>query len=62
VNGRYPYEWSDEQRGKAVAQDIIEPLAITLLSSSIGNGAAHGTSEGTASEASDTVATSGFIG
>ena len=62
VNGRYPHEWSDEQRGKAVAQDIIEPLAITLLSSSIGNGAAHGTSEVTASEASDTVATSGFIG
>src|SRR6266576_5337816 len=62
VNGRYPHEWSDEQRGKAVAQDIIEPLAITLLSSSIGNGAAHGASEGTASEASDTVAASGFIG
>ncbi|HEX6552034.1 MAG TPA: MDR family MFS transporter [Ktedonobacteraceae bacterium] len=62
VNGRYPHEWSDEQRGKAVAQDIIEPLAITLLTSSIGNGAAHGPSEGTASEASDTVATSGLIG
>ena len=62
VNGRYPHEWSDEQRGKAVAQDIIEPLAITLLSSSIGNGAAHGASEGTASEASDTVAAGGFIG
>src|SRR2546430_12516768 len=62
VDGRYPHEWSDEQRGKAVAQDIIEPLAITLLSSSIGNGAAHGASEGTASEASDTVAASGFIG
>src|SRR2546429_4761915 len=62
VDGRYPHEWSDKQRGKAVAQDIIEPLAITLLSSSIGNGAAHGASEGTASEASDTVAASGFIG
>src|SRR5947209_1304686 len=62
VNGRYPHERSDEQRGKAVAQDIIEPLAITLLSSSIGNGAAHGASEGTASEASDTVAAGGFIG
>ena len=45
-----------------MAQDIIEPLAITLLSSSIGNGAAHGASEGTASEASDTVAAGGFIG
>ncbi len=38
VDGRYPHEWSDEQRGKAVAQDIIEPLAISLIASSIGNG------------------------
>lgn len=62
VNGRYPHEWSDEQRGKAVAQEIIEPLAITLLASSVGNGAAHGSSEETASEASDTITTSGLPG
>ncbi len=31
VDGRYPHEWSDEQRGKAVARDIIEPLSIMLL-------------------------------
>src|SRR5690348_2347759 len=31
VNGSYPHTWSDEQRGKAVAQDIIEPLAISLI-------------------------------
>jgi hypothetical protein len=41
VDGRYPHEWSDEQRAKAVAQDIIEPLSITLLASSIGNGEGH---------------------
>src|SRR6266581_214722 len=41
VNGRYPYTWSDEQRGKAVARDFLEPLAIALLASSISNGGAH---------------------
>jgi hypothetical protein len=41
VNGRYPHNWSDEQRGRAVAQEIIEPLSITLLASSIGNGNRH---------------------
>jgi len=66
VNGRYPYTWSDEQRGRAVAQDIIEPLAISLLASSISNGGAHTNgavpqvSEGTSSEASDTA--NSFIG
>jgi EmrB/QacA subfamily drug resistance transporter len=68
VNGRYPHEWSDEQRGKAVAQDVIEPLAISLIASSIGNGGEHtngatpGTSEATASEANDMLSTGGFIG
>lgn len=37
VDGRYPHEWSHEQRGKAVAQDVIEPMAISLIASSIGN-------------------------
>ncbi len=66
VNGRYPYTWSDEQRGRAVAQDIIEPLSISLLASSISNGGAHANgavppvSEGTSSEASDI--TNSFIG
>jgi len=66
VNGRYPYTWSDEQRGRAVAQDIIEPLSISLLASSLSNGGAHANgavppvSEGTSSEASDI--TNSFIG
>jgi EmrB/QacA subfamily drug resistance transporter len=35
VDGRYPHDWSEEQRGKAVAQDVIEPLSILLLASSV---------------------------
>jgi EmrB/QacA subfamily drug resistance transporter len=68
VNGRYPHEWSDEQRGKAAAQDIIEPLAISLITSSIGNeerqtnGARPGSTEETGPEASDELATNSFIG
>ena len=40
VDGRYPQTWSEAQRGRAVAQDIIEPLAIQLLLSSVSRGAA----------------------
>jgi hypothetical protein len=47
ANGRYPDTWSEEQRGKAVAQDIIEPLSIALLASSLGNG---GNANGAASQ------------
>ena len=68
VNGRYPHEWSDSQRGKAVAQDIIEPLAISLLTSSIGNGEGHSngvspaSSAETVPEANDMLSTDSFIG
>jgi hypothetical protein len=68
VNGRYPHTWSDEQRGKAVARDIIEPLSIMVLTSAIGNGGdyANGavaeTSAGSAPEASEMPATSSFVG
>jgi hypothetical protein len=68
VNGRYPQTWSDEQRGRAVAEEIIEPLSITLLASSLANGGEHangatpGTSGGTSpEEASDTLSTNSFI-
>ena len=30
-DGRYPHEWTAERRGRAVAHDVIEPLALTLL-------------------------------
>ena len=68
VDGRYPHDWSDEQRGKAVAQDIIEPLSISLLASSIENGEGHingaspASSEEIAPEASDRLSTDSFIG
>jgi len=68
VDGRYPHEWSDERRGKAVAQDLIEPLSITLLASSVGNGEGHSngvllaSSEETAPEANDMYSTDSFIG
>ncbi len=54
VDGRYPHEWSDDQRGKAVAQDIIEPLAISLLASSVGNG--EGNTNGASTSSSDEAA------
>jgi EmrB/QacA subfamily drug resistance transporter len=68
VNGSYPHTWSDEQRGRAVAQDIIEPLAISLITSSIGNGAEHPNgsvpeaSLNAAPEANDILSTNSFIG
>jgi hypothetical protein len=69
VNGRYPHEWSDEQRGKAVAQEIIEPLAISLISSSIANGEGHkngaspsSSEEEAAPEANDIFSTDTIIG
>ncbi|HEX9135268.1 MAG TPA: ATP-binding cassette domain-containing protein [Ktedonobacteraceae bacterium] len=43
VDGRYPQTWSEAQRGRVVAQDIIEPLAIQLLLSSIYHGGASET-------------------
>jgi EmrB/QacA subfamily drug resistance transporter len=75
VNGSYPHDWSEEQRGKAVARDIIEPMSIALLASSINNGGEHanGAATGagtrhspyageTASEEGETFPTSGLIG
>ncbi|MGZ3626299.1 MAG: hypothetical protein ACXVDN_01335, partial [Ktedonobacteraceae bacterium] len=68
VNGRFPHEWSDEQRGKAVAQELIEPLAISLIASSIGNreeqtnGASPSSSDEAAPDASNMLSTEGMIG
>jgi HAE1 family hydrophobic/amphiphilic exporter-1 len=39
--GRYPQTWSEEQVGRAVARDLLEPLSIKLLASSTGNGRGH---------------------
>jgi EmrB/QacA subfamily drug resistance transporter len=38
ADGRYPPAWSAEERGRAVARDLIEPLAAEALLSSVGNG------------------------
>ncbi len=70
VDGSYPHDWSDEQRGKAVARDIIEPMSIALLASAIsnGNGGVHTNGATTethgeaASEVDDAFPTSGLIG
>src|SRR5439155_22583938 len=68
VDGRYPHDWSDEQRGKAVAQNIIEPLSISLLASSISNGENHtngappASSDETAPETNDILSNDSFIG
>jgi len=68
ANGRYPDSLSEEQRARAVSQDIVEPLSIALLASSIGNGGGHAngapsqTPEETAAEASDILSTDSFIG
>ncbi len=68
VDGRYPHSWSDEQRGRAVAQDVIEPLAITLIASSIGKEGAHANEvppaiqEETSLESNYKFSTENFIG
>jgi hypothetical protein len=65
VNGRYPHTWSDEERGRAVAQEIIEPLSISLLASSVGSrgGQSNGwqAAEEASSEASTTLSSGGLL-
>jgi ATP-binding cassette subfamily B protein len=46
VNGRYPQDWSDERRAQAVAREVIAPLSIITLASSLGNKAAEATQRG----------------
>jgi MFS family permease len=36
VDGRFPHEWSDEERGRAAAREVIAPLAVSLLRSAAG--------------------------
>src|SRR5579883_2871363 len=64
-NGRYPHEWSDEERGRAVAQDIIEPLAISLLASSVRSEGTQSNGRQAAEEAAPELSESalgGFLG
>jgi len=68
TDGRYPHYWSEEQRGTAVARDIIEPMSIALLASSVSNGGEHtngaatGTFGETAPEENELPSTGGLIG
>src|SRR5258706_3017920 len=71
VDGRFPHGWSDEQRGRAVASDILEPLSIALLASSVSNGNGHtngvngdmpGVPEKIAPEGGDAFSTHDFTG
>jgi hypothetical protein len=41
ASGRYPQTWNQEQVGRAIARDLLEPLSIKLLASSISNGRGH---------------------
>ena len=44
MDGRYPRDWSKEERGRAVAQEVLEPqLSILLLTSAISSEAGHAT-------------------
>jgi hypothetical protein len=36
VDGRYPHSWSTEERGRAVAREMVAPLATALVSSYVG--------------------------
>lgn len=61
VDGRYPQTWSEAQRGRAVAQDVVEPLAIQLLLSSVSRGAASETLGESAPGSGELLATSSLM-
>jgi MFS family permease len=70
VDGRYPHDWSDEQRGRAVASDILEPMSIALLTSAVSqngnthgaNGSATGVQQEVHAEEGDDFSSFGFMG
>ena len=65
VNGHYPHDWSEAQRGKAVARDVIEPLSLLLLTSSVSSEADTANGETSAASEMDPAAgempTSGYL-
>ena len=61
VDGRYPQTWSEAQRGRAMAQDIIEPLAVQVLLSSVSRGGASETPEESAPGSGELPATSSLM-
>jgi len=65
VNGHYPYDWSEAQRGRAMARDVIEPLSLLLLTSSVSSEADTANRETSAASEMDPAAgempTSGYL-
>jgi EmrB/QacA subfamily drug resistance transporter len=43
ANGQYPSTWSTDERGRAVAREVVQPLAAALLATSVAGGGADAT-------------------
>jgi len=52
MDGRYPHDWSEEERGRAVAHEVLEPLSLLLLAFAVDSegGSATGRAEVTSGE------------
>jgi EmrB/QacA subfamily drug resistance transporter len=44
ADGKYPPTWSSDERGRAVARELVQPLAAALLATSVARGGADGSS------------------
>jgi HAMP domain-containing protein len=42
ADGRFPHDWSEAERGRAVAREVIKPLAVALLNSYVNERRANG--------------------
>jgi hypothetical protein len=42
ADGKYPHTWSSDERGRAVARELVQPLASALLVASVATGGADG--------------------
>jgi EmrB/QacA subfamily drug resistance transporter len=51
ADGKYPPTWSSDERGRAVARELVQPLAAALLATSVARGGADGS--GTTQSAAD---------
>lgn len=40
ADGQYPHSWSSDERGRAVAREVVQPLAAALLAASVNGGGA----------------------
>jgi hypothetical protein len=51
ADGRYPPSWSSDERGRAAARELVQPLAAALLATSVARGGGDGA--GAAESAAD---------